>query len=89
VSGLSEIRVSDSSETQVSGLSEIQVSDLSEISHYSPFQLEAACKRACAQGIRGYRQIKALIEEELATSQDRPANTHANLRGGQYYSQGR
>lgn len=56
---------------------------------YSPFQLEAACKRACAQGIRGYRQIKALIEEELATSQDRPANTHANLRGGQYYSQGR
>ena len=56
---------------------------------YSQIQLEAACRRACQQGIGGYRQIKAFIEEDTRTKEERPANCHANLRGGQYYTQGR
>lgn len=34
---------------------------------YSQIQLEAACRRACQQGVSGYQQIKALIEEITIT----------------------
>ena len=56
---------------------------------HSQFQLEAACRLACQQGIGGYRQIKTLIDKKPSKEEDRPANCHANLRGGQYYTQGR
>ena len=53
---------------------------------YSQIQLEFACRRACQMGVAGYQQIKTFIEAETTTQQSRPANCHANLRGGQYYS---
>ena len=57
---------------------------------HSQIQLESACRRACQQGVSGYRQIRALIEEQAMTiKEDRPANCHTNLRGGQYYTNGR
>lgn len=52
---------------------------------YSQIQLESACRRACQMGVAGYQQIKTFIEADTTTQQSRPANCHANLRGGQYY----
>lgn len=54
---------------------------------HSPFQLEKACQTACRLGIHTYRHIKELIAQEEHES--KPSNaqqSHANIRGGKYYT---
>lgn len=56
---------------------------------YSPFQLEAACQKACQIGIGNYKQIKSYIQQtEQKSTEELGSNAHANIRGADYY-QGR
>ena len=56
---------------------------------YSEPMLEAACSKALKLGIGGYHQIKALLQA-LQEEQDADRlNTHSNLRGAAYYTEGK
>jgi transposase len=58
---------------------------------YTNARLEAACRRALPAGIRSYRGIRNILEnnlDKLAVDQPPPAPlpSHANIRGETYYN---
>lgn len=59
--------------------------------HYGPARLEAACRRANALGMSGYKRLKTMLKAHLdqePTDSDAPQNgptTHDNLRGSSYF----
>jgi transposase len=59
--------------------------------HYGAERLEAACRRANALGMCGYRRLKTMLKaqlEDMPLEPDRPQTPpqeHDNLRGSQYF----
>jgi transposase len=58
---------------------------------HSPERMEAACERGLVTGAIGYRHIKSILQNGLdrqpftAKEPPRPAHTHENLRGAEYF----
>lgn len=54
-------------------------------------RVEAACQRAIAMGALSYKSINAILKNNmdrrlLVTPKALPAIAHANIRGGEYFS---
>jgi hypothetical protein len=60
---------------------------------YGADRLEAACARALAIGATSYRSVESILKQGLDRQElpekppPRPALTHANVRGADYYEE--